>query len=218
MESEAVDAVVVSVGEGNVRAGLSGFDQPNFRWPTARLLAALGSPSTSSATAAAGPAPWSRSWDEWEDAVLAAAVGALETQKRGAGVGWGATREALDEALPLLAGRTLLVARPNEMAMCAPDRVCQLIFEQCGHPCLTCVRACVRLHGELTCGGIRCEAAAYHESWCSVLSLYTSGRTTGLVVDCGYASSTVHFVWDGLVHGAFACAQLDCTLELWRQC
>jgi hypothetical protein len=135
MEVPLIDGVVVSVGEGNVRAGVAGHEEPNFRRPTAQLLADIGS------SGAAGPAqlvdghhqraPWSRSWNEWEDAVVAAAFGALETQKKGAGVGWDATREAVDDALPqLLAGRLVLLARPSSVAVYEPDRICQLIFER----------------------------------------------------------------------------------------
>jgi hypothetical protein len=36
-------AAVVAVGEGNVRGGLAGFEEPTFAQPTGQLLAALGS-------------------------------------------------------------------------------------------------------------------------------------------------------------------------------
>ncbi|ELR16779.1 actin subfamily protein [Acanthamoeba castellanii str. Neff] len=174
---EPLEAVVVAVGEGNVRGGLAGFEEPTFAQPTGQLLAALGSTTSPGHHAAPAPAgldqPWSRSWQDWDDAVVATAVGAIKTQRSGGGGGggWEVTREAVEDGLSLT-DRAVLVARSGRITRHTAERTCQLLFERCG-------------------------VDALYEARCSVLSVYANGRTTGLVVDCGHASSSVHFVWDG---------------------
>jgi hypothetical protein len=151
---EPLEAVVVAVGEGNVRGGLAGFEEPTFAQPTAKLLAALGSTTTSpdhhpEPVPDGLDQPWSRSWQDWDDAVVATAVGAIKTQRSGGsgGGGWEVTREAVEDGLPLT-DRAVLVARSIFTTLHTAERTCQLLFERCVRACVSaisaCVRACVR--------------------------------------------------------------------------
>jgi hypothetical protein len=120
------------MGEGNVRGGLAGFEEPTFTQPTGQLLAALGSTTSPGHHAAPVPAgldqPWSRSWQDWDDAVVAAAVGAIKTQRGGGG--WEVTREAVEDGLSLT-DRAVLVARSGRITRHTAERTCQLPFERC---------------------------------------------------------------------------------------
>jgi hypothetical protein len=136
------------MGEGNVRGGLAGFEEPTFAQPTGQLLAALGSTTTSPGHhAAPAPAgldqPWSRSWQDWDDAVMAAAVGAIKTQRGGGG--WEVTREAVEDGLSLT-DRAVLVARSGRITRHTAERTCQLLFERFVCVRLMCVRVCVCVH------------------------------------------------------------------------
>jgi hypothetical protein len=136
---EPLEAVVVAVGEGNMRGGLAGFEEPTFAQPTAKLLAALGSTTTSpdhhpEPVPAGLDQPWSRSWQDWDDAVVATAVGAIKTQRGSSdGGGWEVTREAVEDGL--LKDRAVLVARSNRTTRHTAERTCQLLFERCACMC-----------------------------------------------------------------------------------
>lgn len=135
---EPLEAVVVAVGEGNVRGGLAGFEEPTFAQPTAQLLAALGSTTSPGHHPEPVPdgldQPWSRSWQDWDDAVVATAVGAIKTQRgsSGGGGGWEVTRQAVEDGL-LLKDRAVLVARSNRTTRHTAERTCQLLFERCAN-------------------------------------------------------------------------------------
>ena len=136
---EPLEAVVVAVGEGNMRGGLAGFEEPTFTQPTTQLLAALGSTTAPDHHPEPVPdgldQPWSRSWQAWDDAVVATAVGAIKTQRGSGGGGWEVTREAVEDGL-LLKDRAVLVARSNRSTRHTAERTCQLLFERCACICV----------------------------------------------------------------------------------
>ena len=137
---EPLEAVVVAVGEGNMRGGLAGFEEPTFTQPTTQLLAALGSTTAPDHHPEPVPdgldQPWSRSWQDWDDAVVATAVGAIKTQRGSGGGGWEVTREAVEDGLPLT-DRAVLVARSGHTTLPTAQRTCQLLFERCVCVCVS---------------------------------------------------------------------------------
>jgi hypothetical protein len=62
---------------------------------------------------------------------VAAAVGAIKTQRGGGGGGgWEVTREAVEDGLSLT-DRAVLVAQSGRITRHTAERTCQLLFERC---------------------------------------------------------------------------------------